>query len=74
MIEDWYTILAPSKPTTGHHKQIVWCEERFGKRWSAIDNKQGIWCCFWSGRKNPGTYRFEFKNEQDAILFSLTWL
>ena len=74
MIEDWHTILAPSKPTTGHHYQIKWCEERFGTRWSAIDNRKGIWRCFWGGPKMAGKYKFEFKNEQDAILFSLTWL
>jgi hypothetical protein len=74
VIKDWHTILAPNKPTVGHHKQIKWCEERFGKRWSVIDNREGIWCCFWGGNKLPGMYRFEFKNEKDAILFSLTWL
>ena len=74
MIQDWHTIFAPSKPTTGHHEQIKWCEERFGERWSAIDNREGIWCCFWGGRSIPGKYRFEFKNEQDALLFILTWL
>jgi hypothetical protein len=75
-IEDWHTItiLAPSELTTGHHAQIVWCEERLGKRWSVVDNREGTWCCFWSGKMNPSTYRFQFKNEQDAILFSLIWL
>ena len=73
-MQDWHTILSPSKAATGHYKEISWCEEKFGKRWSAIDNKQGIWCCFWGGPKLSGKYRFEFKNEQDAILFSLTWL
>lgn len=73
MTKDWFTVISPYKPPTEHHKEISWCEERFGKRWSVID-REGIWCCFWDGQKNPKSYRFEFQYEKDAVLFSLTWL
>lgn len=68
-----HTIIAPAKP--GNTMAMTkWCEEKWGKRWSVTDNRKGIWCCFWSGRAIPGTYKWHFKNEQDALLFSLTWL
>ena len=51
----------------------VWCEEKWGKRWSVIDNQKGMWCVFWGGREIPKSYKWYFQNEQDAILFSLRW-
>lgn len=73
-LHDWYTVLVPKKPSKGHYDETSWCEEKFGKRWSVIDNRDGKWCCFWNGTNKPAWYRFHFKNEQDALLFSLTWL
>lgn len=79
MIEEFpYTILMPSIRGLGmkgqrHYDQIKWCEEKFSKRWCVIDNRKGVWRCFWGGRNIPGYYKFEFKNEQDAMLFSLRW-
>jgi len=51
-----------------------WCREHLGKRWSVVDNRQGIWCCFWSGFRTeyPG-YDFHFLNEQDAVIVGLKW-
>lgn len=69
-----FTITAPSKPASKTAAMTKWCEEKFGKRWSVTENRKGTWCCFWSGRSIPGTYKWHFKNEQDALLFSLTWL
>lgn len=69
-----YTIPVPKYRGDRHWEQTKWCEEKFGKRWSVVDNREGVWCCFWAGRENPGKYKFEFTNEKDAILFSLTWL
>lgn len=51
----------------------AWCTEKFGKRWSAIDNRTGTWCCFWAGGEKPGHYRWYFTNEQDVVLFLLRW-
>ena len=53
-----------------------WCEQQFGQRWSAVDNRQGRWCCFWRGPRAPDPARWEwlFEHEQDAVLFSLKWL
>jgi len=69
-----YTINIPKARGDRHWEQTQWCEQQFGQRWSVVDNREGTWCCFWGGRSIPGKYRFEFKNEQDAVLFSLTWL
>jgi hypothetical protein len=54
-----------------HWKAVEWCEQQFGARWSAINNRSGTWCCFWAGRKQPESYEWRFQNEQDALLFSL---
>lgn len=51
----------------------AWCIEKFGPRWSAVDNRSGTWCCFWAGRDNPKYYDWLFRNERDAVLFALTW-
>lgn len=51
-----------------------WCEEQFGKRWSVISNRDGVWCCFWRGRSLPESYEWYFQNEKDALLFSLKWI
>jgi hypothetical protein len=52
-----------------------WCKERWGPQWSVIDNRDGIWSCFWAGSRGPqaGKYRYIFENEQDAMLFILRW-
>lgn len=51
----------------------AWCEQNFGKKWSVVDNRDGVWACFWYGSKAPGTYEWLFKNEADAVLFRLKW-
>lgn len=54
-----------------------WCEEHFGKRWSPVDNREGVWCCFWLGFRvedYSGGYKWLFKNESDAMLFALRWI
>ena len=69
-----YIITVPKSRGDSHAAQTVWCEQKFGKRWSVVDNRDGVWCCFWGGRAIPGVYKWEFQNEQDALLFSLRWL
>ena len=51
----------------------LWCEEHFGKRWQAMDNRDGVWAVFWAGQDNFSTYQYIFANEQDMILFILRW-
>lgn len=51
----------------------AWCTEKFGKRWSVTDNREGVWCCFWRGRDQPGSYEWCFQNKGDATLFLLRW-
>lgn len=75
MIEDFqYTIQVPKSRGDRHWEQTQWCEEKLGKRWSAIDYRSGVWRCFWGGPRTPGFYKWDFKNEKDALLFSLRWL
>lgn len=69
-----YVIITPKKSTTEHWEATAWCEQQFGPRWSVVDNRSGVWCCFWRGRGFPGQYEWMFHNEQDAILFTLKWL
>lgn len=61
------------KSFKSQHEVSAWCTERFGERWSVIDNREGVWCCFWRGRDNPGCYEWMFANECDAMMFMLRW-
>lgn len=61
-------------------KQVIssasrWCQERWGPRWSAIDYREGTWCCFWVGSRGPdaGKYVFHFETETQALEFALRW-
>jgi hypothetical protein len=56
-----------------HHDAESWCRETLGLRWEVTGNRQGIWCCFWAGRKNFGSYVYHFERERDALVFSLKW-
>lgn len=68
-----YVFLIPKK--RNQWEADVWCTEHFGERWSVIDNRDGVWCCFWRGFRSPGPghYEWRFQNKQDAILFALRW-
>ena len=66
-----YTIYASGDK---HHEQVKWCEEKFGPRWIVTQNREGTWRCFWAGPEYRQLYRWQFKNNQDAMLFSLRWL
>ena len=60
-----------------HHRSAYsWCEEQWGKPWSVVSNRNGIWSCFWAGLRGPqtGKYRYIFEHEKDAIIFLLRWL
>lgn len=58
-----------------HREAERWCRENLGKRWSVVDNREGIWSCFWAGTRGPdaGSYRFNFKHQKDAMWFTLRW-
>lgn len=50
-----------------------WCDDNIGERWSAIGRKTGNWTCFYASDIDSKSYRWHFKNEKDAIWFSLKW-
>jgi hypothetical protein len=50
-----------------------WCRINLGKKWS-LDNRNGVWACFWSGPEKHSDYRFNFAREEDKIWFMLRWL
>ncbi len=72
-----YVILMPTKQ---HKWQMTeWCQQQFGKGWSVVDNRQGVWRCFWSRKiksreYDTSVYEWSFKNKKDAILFTLRWV
>ena len=47
----------------------VWCHENIGKDWWK-DEEDGLWS--WVVGKDRTT-EFQFRNEQDAVLFALRW-
>jgi hypothetical protein len=57
-----------------HWEATDWCEKNIGPRWEAVDNREGKWCVFWSGRSVPGYYDWYFVEEKDFLFFSLKWL
>jgi hypothetical protein len=53
---------------------MKWCEEQFGKRWEALQYRQGLWSVFWAGNKSFDQYRFCFAHERDMLMFILRWV
>lgn len=51
-----------------------WCSSNVGERWFAVGRKTGVWTCFWAGRDAPKNYFWYFKNEKDAMMFTLVWV
>ena len=47
----------------------IWCHDNFGIDWGT-DDTDGRWT--WQVGKDRTT-EFQFKNEQDALLFALRW-
>jgi hypothetical protein len=68
--KDWHTV---STEKANHWRATDWCTKQFGQRWSVVDNRDGVWCCFWAGREQFESYRWYFENECDAIWFTLRW-
>jgi hypothetical protein len=56
------------------HQARDWCEQQWGKQWNALDNRDGLWSCFWGGQKHYTEYRFSFAHEQHAVFFALRWV
>ena len=69
-INDWHIVITEK---TNNWPATQWCIEQFGKRWDVIDNRDGVWCCFWAGREQFGSYRWYFENECDAMWFTMRW-
>lgn len=68
-----HEVILKKRTESTNWEMTSWCTQKFGKRWSAIDNREGRWCCFWGGREYPGYYRWSFKDEKDLVLFLLRW-
>jgi hypothetical protein len=52
-----------------------WCSETFGPTWNVVNNRDGKWACRWDGHDGFGSkYRWNFKQETDAIIFTLKWI
>lgn len=70
-------IVLPYNNGTYHWAMIRWCTDQFGTRWNAVPRnkteRNGVWTVFWCGLDNPTCYRWLFKNESDATIFSLRW-
>jgi len=62
-----------------YRNAVNWCNAQFGEQWNPVDNRQGIWTCFWIGpsetiyKGNFTDYRFLFKEEKDALWFTLRY-
>jgi hypothetical protein len=72
-----YIIILPKKNESHLWKMKQWCIDHFGKQWQVVNRNKnepnGVWAVFWCGRENPTCYRWLFKNDSDATLFSLRW-
>ena len=66
-----YHFVLPTMPE--QYKAVDWCMKNLGPRWSPIDNRNGIWACFWNARSIPKSYDWYFLNEKDATMFLLRW-
>jgi hypothetical protein len=60
-------------PTVNWEVAHDWCRENLGRRWSVIENQNGIWACFWGGTNDPKRYIFCFAESRDAVFFALKW-
>jgi hypothetical protein len=66
-----YEIFTPSIVVSD---AMVWCKKHFGKQWRSQKNPQGTWIVI--GPDEPparNDYRWYFRNEKDAMLFTLRW-
>lgn len=75
------------KPHLGHevliHKSkrvraAQWCEKKFGRSWTPLDNRAGVWTMIWAGHDRTFTdmtdfdkYRVCFADDQDLMIFML---
>ena len=58
------------------HRHVAaydWCKRMFGKKYSPIDNRDGVWAMFWAGTHIRDKYRVCFTHEQDLAWFKLAW-
>ena len=61
-------------PITKEDEQEQWCRDYLGIRWGTIENYSGCRpSCWVRSRLSPTNNLWHFKNESDAILFSLRW-
>ena len=72
-----YEIVLPKM--NGEHLWSMqqWCLAQFGVQWNAVSRdpaeRSGRWTVLWCGPSDNKSYRWHFKNEQDAVVFTLRW-
>jgi len=71
--EDWYKIRVQAYSLSRIDTVKQWCETEFGLCWEVPNNRQGRWRCYWCGPKDHDYYRFHFRDDADAVLFTLRW-
>lgn len=69
--DGWYSVQIDKKDVDA---ATEWCLSHCGDRWSIGYNKKGTWRCYWTGKVSRTKYKFEFRNEIDAIHFILRWV
>jgi hypothetical protein len=69
--DNWHSVITNKKD---HWQSIEWCTKQFGRHWSAVDNRDGVWCYFWAGREQFSPCIWHFERERDAVWFNLRWL
>lgn len=52
-----------------------WSRKTFGRQWCPVYNNKGVWNVFSDGGGGyESYYSWHFKNQSDAVLFSLRWM
>jgi hypothetical protein len=72
-----YEIILPKQSGDHFWAMQQWCFTHFGARWSPISRipaeQHGRWTVLWDGPDNYKSYRWHFRTEQDAVVFTLRW-
>ena len=56
------------------YRRQAWCEKHLGPRYDLLENPEGVWALYWAGIDRMREEEFRFKNEADAIMFTLRFV
>lgn len=68
-----HSVYVPARSDNCYRRQ-AWCEKRLGPRYDLLENPEGVWAIYWAGIDRVREEEFRFKNETDAIMFTLRWV